>query len=312
LRTSRREFTKAFTMAVLTVPAAGVLPLNTNTAEAQASKSSDKIVISGASGQLGKLVVDQLLAKGVPAKNLILVSRSTSALDSYAKQGAVVRFGDFEKPESLAAAFAGGTRLLLISVGFGGSPRPELHRRAMEAAKNAGVKQIAYTSWIALSKGDTTGLGVDHSATEELLKKNGVPYTFLRNSIYMDMLLPAAVKVAADGRATAVPNEIKLGYVTRSDCAAAAVGVLTNPGHDNKAYDITGPELIGQAEIAAVVSALTGKSIPVVQPDPGAPPARQFGTPAASVVSGDVQKITGRAPTSLRALLEANKAQLKS
>ncbi len=300
---SRREFTKAFTMAVLTAPATGVFALNTN---------ADKIIVSGASGQLGALVVKGLLAKGIPAKNLILVSRSTSSLDAFAKQGAVVRYGDFEKQESLTAAYAGGTRLLLISVGFGGSPRPELHRRAMEAAKNAGVKQIAYTSWIALSKGDTTGLGVDHSATEELLKKNGVPYTFLRNSIYMDMLLPAAAKMVADGRATSVPNEIKLGYVTRSDCAAAAVAVLTTSGHDNKAYDVTGPELLGQAEIAAAASAITGKSIPVVQPEPGAPPARQFGTPAASIVSGDVQKITGQAPTSLRAFLEANKTQLKS
>jgi NAD(P)H dehydrogenase (quinone) len=310
LQTSRREFTKAFTIAVLTAPITGAIPLNSNTAEAQASKSSDKIIVSGASGQLGKRVVTGLLAKGVPAGSLILVSRSTDALDSFAKQGAVVRYGDFEKRESLAAAFAGGTRLLLISVGFGGTPRPELHRRAMEAAKAVGVKQIAYTSWVALSKGDTTGLGVDHSATEELLKKNGVPYTFLRNSIYMDMLAPAAAKMVADGRATAVPNEIKLGYVTRADCAAAAIGVLTTPGHDNKAYDITGPELIGQSELAAAASAVTGKVIPVVQPEPGAPPPRQFGTPAASFVSEDVQKITGRAPTGLRAFLEANKAQL--
>lgn len=308
--TSRREFTKTLTLAALAALAAGVLPLNTNTAEAQSSKATDKIIVSGASGQLGKLVVKELLARGVPAKNLILVSRSTSALDEFAKQGAVVRYGDLEKQESLAAAYAGGTRLLLISVGFGGTPRPELHGRAINAAKAAGVKQIAYTSWVALSKGDKTGLGVDHSATEELLQKSGVAYTFLRNSIYMDMLVQAGAKIVADGRATAVPNENKIGYVTRQDCAAAAAAVLTTPGHDNKAYDITGPEVIGQAEIAAAASAVTGKSLPVVQPDPGAPPPRQFGGPSASFVSGDVQKITGRAPTSLRSFFEANKAAL--
>src|SRR5262245_33355580 len=267
--------------------------------------TQDKIIVSGASGQLGRLVVQGLLAKGVPAKNLILVSRSTQGLEEFAKQGAAVRFGDFEKPESLAAAYAGGTRMLLISVGFSPTPRPELHRRAIEAAKAAGVKQIAYTSWIALTKGDTSGLGADHSATEELLKKSGVPYTFLRNSIYQDVLLGAGTKMVADGKATTVPGEYKIGYVTRADCAAAAVAVLTTPGHDNKAYDITGPELLGQAEIAAAASAVSGKPVKVVDPEPGTPPARAFGNAAAAVVSGDVQKLTGRAPTSVKAFFEA-------
>jgi NAD(P)H dehydrogenase (quinone) len=273
--------------------------------------TSEKLIVTGASGQLGGLVVKGLLEKGVPAQNLILVTRTPDALAQYARQGAAVRFGDFEKPESLAVAFAGGTRMLLISVGFGGSlPRPEAHGNAVQAGKAAGVKQIAYTSWVALSKGDTTGLGVDHSATEEILKKSGVPFTFLRNSIYQDFLLGAAAKMVAEGKATEIAGENKLGYVTRADCAAAAVAVISTPGHENKAYEITGPELLGQADIAAAASAVSGKSIKVVPPDPGAPPARAFGGPAASIVSGDVQKLTGRPPTSFRSLLEANKAVL--
>jgi NAD(P)H dehydrogenase (quinone) len=296
--------------ATLMALAFGALLMAANTANAQAAGSQDKIIVSGASGQLGGLVVKGLLAKGVPAKNLILVSRSPDSLEQYAKQGASVRFGEFEKPESLPAAYASGTRMLLISIGFGKVPRPEAHRRAIEAAKAAGVKQIAYTSWIALSKGDTAGLGADHSQTEELLRNSGVAYTFLRNSIYQDAIVAAAARMVADGRATAVPNENKVGYVTREDCAAAAVAVLTTPGHDNKAYEITGPELVGQAEIAAAASAVTGKSIQVVQSDPAAPPPRAFGGPSASIVSGDVQKLTGRAPTSIRAFFEANKAKL--
>ncbi len=279
-------------------------------ANAQTPANQDKIIVSGASGQLGSLVVQGLLAKGVPAKNLILVSRTPTTLEKFAKQGAIVRFGDFEKPESLAAAYAGGTRMLLISIGFSKTPRPQSHGHAIEAAKAAGVKQIAYTSWIALSKGDTSGLGADHSQTEEILKKSGVAYTFLRNSIYQDAIVPAAARMTADGKATAVPNENKVGYVTREDCAAAAVAVLTTPGHDNKAYEITGPELLGQAEIAAAASAVSGKAIPVVQPEPGAPPPRAFGGPSVSIVSGDVQKLTGRAPTSFKAFLEANKSKL--
>lgn len=272
--------------------------------------TSEKIIVTGASGQLGGLVVKGLLEKGIPASNLILVSRTPDRLEQYARQGAAVRFGDFEKPESLVAAFQGGTRMLLISVSYGGSiPRPEAHGNGVQAGKAAGVKQIAYTSWVALSKGDTTGLGVDHSATEETLKKSGVPYTFLRNSIYQDFLIGAAAKMAAEGKATEIPGESKLGYVTRADCAAAAVAVISTPGHENKAYEITGPELLGQADIAAVVSAVTGKPIKLVPPEPNAPPARVFGS-AASVVSGDVQKLTGRPPTSFRSFLEANKALL--
>jgi len=296
--------------AALVVIATGAFLMTVTNANAQGSSNNDKIIISGASGQLGGLAVKQLLAKGVPAKNLVLVSRTPDSLQDYAKQGAVVRYGDFEKPESLAAAYAGGTRLLLISVGLGKVPRPTLHGNAIDAAKKAGVKQIVYTSWVALSKDDKTGLGVDHSATEELLKKSGVPYTFLRNSIYMDNALAAGTKMVADGKVTAVPNEVKLGYITREDCAAAAVAALTTPGHDNKAYDITGPELVGTADIAATASAVSGKKVDVVQPDPSAAAPRGFFGPSAAIVSDDFKKLTGRAPTSLKTFFEVNKSKL--
>jgi NAD(P)H dehydrogenase (quinone) len=305
----RRQILLAVTLMGLSIGVSVIVP---TTANAQAPALQDKIIVSGASGQLGSLVVQGLLAKGVPAKNLILVSRTPDTLEKYAKQGAIVRFGDFEKPESLPAAYAGGTRMLLISIGFSKTPRPQSHGRAIDAAKAAGVQQIAYTSWIALSKGDTSGIGADHSQTEELLKKSGVAYTFLRNSIYQDAIAAAAAKMVADGKATAVPNENKVAYVTREDCADAAVAVLTTPGHDNKIYDITGPELLGQAEIAAAASAVSGKKIPVVQPDANAPAPRAFGGPSVAIVSDDVRKLTGRAPTSFKTFLEANKSKLSA
>jgi len=298
---------KLLIAAALVVMATGAFLMTATTANAQ---SNDKIIVSGASGQLGGLVVKGLLAKGVPAKNLILVTRTPDTLQEYAKQGAVVRYGDFEKPDSLVTAYAGGTRLLLISVGLGKVPRPILHGHAIDAAKKAGVKQIAYTSWVALSKDDKTGLGVDHSATEELLKKSGVAYTFLRNSIYMDNALAAGAKIYAEGKATVPPSEVKLGYISREDCAAAAVAALTTPGHDNKSYDITGPEVVGVADIAAAVTAVTGKKIEVVQPDPNAKAPPPFIGPSASFASGDFQKLTGRAPTSLKTFFEVNKSKL--
>ncbi len=275
-----------------------------------AAANDEKIIISGASGRLGRLTVKALLAKGVPAKNLILVSRTPEALQEYRKLGADTRFGDFSKPESLPAAYAGGTRMLLISIGLGQGSRPDAHKRAVDSAKAAGVKQIAYTSWIDVGKGKPTGVTVDHLATEEILRKSGVAWTFLRNSVYMDGAIPEAVVMIREGKATVPADEYKVDYVTREDCAAAAAAVLTTPGHDKKPYDITGPELIGVREIAAAASAVTGKAIKVVPPASKAPATGGAGGPSPTVTSTAVADITGRPATSLRAFFAANKDRL--
>jgi len=273
--------------------------------------SAQKIIISGASGQLGGLVVQELLARGVPANELILVSRTPEKLGEYEKLGAAIRFGDFAKPESLPAAFAGGTKMLLISIGFGAGPRPEAHKHAIDAAIAAGVKQIAYTSYVAISQGDTAGLASDHFQTEEILKKSGVAWTMLRNSIYSNGLVQQAAKMLADGKATVSATDGRIGYVTREDCAAAAAAVLTSPGHENKVYDITGPELIGPREIAAAASAVTGKPIELIAAEPNASNARRaFGGPSIAVISGDLPKLTGRPATSVRALFAAHTSEL--
>jgi NAD(P)H dehydrogenase (quinone) len=275
------------------------------------ARAQDKIIVSGASGQLGGLVVKELLARGVPANNLILVSRTPEKLEEFKKLGATTRAGDFAKPESLPAAFAGGTKMLLISIGFGGGPRPDAHKHAIDAAIAAGVKQIAYTSFVAISKGDTSGLASDHFQTEEILKKSGVAWTMLRNSIYSNGLVQQAAKLLADGKVTVSATDGQIGYVTREDCAAAAAAVLTTPGHENKIYDITGPGLVGNREIAAAASAVAGKPIELIAADPKAADARRaFGGPSFAVVSEDVAKLTGRPATSVRALFEAHRSEL--
>jgi NAD(P)H dehydrogenase (quinone) len=290
---------------VVKMVAAGALLSATATAWAL---GDERIIISGASGQLGDAAVKELLARGVPAKHLILCSRAPESLAQYAKLGAVTRFGDFSKPDSLAAAFAGGTRMLLISIGGGAGPRPVAHGHAIEAAKAAGVRQIAYTSWLGISKGDSQGIAVDHIATEDLLRKSGVAYTFLRNSLYMEILMPQAVRMMADGKAVVPAAEVRVGYVARGDCAAAAAAVLSTSGHDNKSYDITGPALIGVADVAA--AAATGKAIMLVPADPTAPPTRSLAGPALAFTSTAVADLTGRPATSIRAFLAATKDQL--
>jgi len=291
------------TLSLLTVVAL-IAPL-----PASAQNAADKIIVSGASGNLGGLTVKALLAGGVPASRLILVSRTPEELKEYADQGASVRFGDFTKPESLPAAYAGGTRMLLISVGGGGEvTAATLLKRAIDAAKAAGVKHIAYTSYVGITRGDVAGRAADHQETENLLKASGLAWTMLRNSIYMDGLIGQAARMVADGRATIPPNEWKIGYISRADCAAAAAAVLSTPGHENKAYDITGPELLGVRETAATATAVAGKPIEVVQGGADARPG--FGREAMSFTTSHFQDLTGRAPTSVRTLFEQNKDAL--
>ncbi len=209
----------------------------------QGASDDYRIIVSGASGNLGGLTVEALLDMGVPASRLILVSRTPERLAKYSALGASTRFGDFTQPESLPEAYAGGTRMLLISIGGGElqEPRPVLHERAIDAAVAAGVEHIAYTSWAAISGGETTGISTDHLETERILRESGAAWTMLRNSVYMDGLVQQAAAMVADGRAVAPPDESRLGHVTRADCAAAAAVVLTTTGHESKVYDITGP-----------------------------------------------------------------------
>jgi NAD(P)H dehydrogenase (quinone) len=300
---------RAFAAAVLAFAALAVGV--TGIAAAVDGKSGDKIVISGASGQLGGLVVKELLARGVPVGDLILVSRTPEKLAEFKKLGASTRFGDFAKPESLSAAYAGGTKLLLISIGFGAGPRPEAHKRAVDAAVAAGIKRIVYTSYVAISQGDTAGLASDHFQTEEIIKKSGVAWTMLRNSIYSNGLVQQGARMLADGKATVSAADPRIGFVTREDCATAAAAALTGQDHENKAYDITGPELIGPREIATAASAVAGKPIELVPADPNAAGGRRpFGGPSIAVVSEDFAKLTGRPATSVRALFEAHRGEL--
>jgi len=269
---------------------------------------AERIIVSGASGNLGGLVVEELLRRGIPAERLILVSRTPERLERYAALGAAVRYGDFTEPESLPAAYAGGTRMLLISIGRTRLPRPEAHANAIRAAVAAGVRHIAYTSWIGISHGETGGLAPDHAETERILRESGAQWTMLRNSIYMNGVVADAARMLEAARVEVPENAARIAYVTREDCAAAAAAVLATPGHENRVYDVTGPEAVGPREIAAAASAVTSVPIEVVG-TPAGPPS-PFEGPGIGAVSRDFETLTGRRATSVREFLDAHRDEL--
>ena len=294
--------------------------------------AQDKIIVSGASGQLGSLVIDELLERNVAPENLILVSRTpnTDHLQAYAARGASVRFGDFNQPESLEAAYRGGTRMLLISINGGGGDRPELHKVAIDAAARAGVKHIAYTSYVNADRNEASTIAVDHRRTERFLQESGVAWTMLRNHIYANGLVDQAVQIVSDGWYVTHTPEARVAYVTREDCAAAAAAVLATPGHENKAYNITGPDAVGPRELVALASEISGKAVELMvlsEEDyraqltgSGVPEAAVNGTisfaeeldsPYLREPSTAVADLTGRPATSVRALLTQNRERLR-
>jgi NAD(P)H dehydrogenase (quinone) len=291
--------------------------------------AQDRIIVSGASGQLGNLVVEELLARNVAPQNLILVSRTpaTDTLKAYAARGANVRYGDFSEPDSLEAAYRGGTRMLLISISGGGN-RLALHKASIDAAVRAGVKHIAYTSYVNADRYLDSMIAGDHRRTEELLEKSGLAWTMLRNQIYANGIVDQVAQIVRDGRFVTFTPDARVAYVTREDCAAAAAAVLATPGHENKAYDITGPEAIGPRELVALAREAGGKDIELVALSEtdyraqlaasGMPEnaingavafAKELDSPFLREPSRAVAELTGRPATSVRTLLRAAAAR---
>jgi NAD(P)H dehydrogenase (quinone) len=260
------------------------------------------------------------------------VSRTpnTAHLQGYAARGASVRFGDFNEPESLDDAYRGGTRMLLISINGGGGDRPQLHKVAIDAAVRAGVKHIAYTSYVNADLNETSAIAIDHRRTERILEDSGVAWTMLRNQIYANGLVDQAVQIVRDGGLVTHTPDARVAYVTREDCAAAAAAVLATPGHENKAYNITGPDAIGPRELVALASEISGKRVELMAFSEADYRARlaqagmaeaaingtisfaaELDSPYLSEPSTAVAEVTGRPAKSVRQLLVENRERLR-
>ena len=216
------------------------------------------IVVTGATGQLGKLVVEELL-KTVPASEIVAAVRDQQKAQDLAAKGIGVRQADYTQPETLAAAFAGAEKVLLISSSEVGQRVPQ-HQAVADAARTAGVKLLAYTSILNADNSNLL-LSKEHKATEAYLRQSGVPFTLLRNGWYMENQTGSLAAAVEHGAVLGAAKEGRFAAATRADYAAAAAAVLTGNGHENKVYELGGDESYTLAELAAEVARQTGKPV---------------------------------------------------
>ncbi|HWT91678.1 MAG TPA: NAD(P)H-binding protein [Solirubrobacteraceae bacterium] len=286
------------------------------------------LIVTGASGALGRRAAELLLDRVDPA-SVVLVTRSPDKLSDLAARGAQVRAGDFDDGASLETAFAGGERLLLISTDRIGARIPQ-HRAAVEAAKAAGVGFIAYTSVLNPVPENPAGVVPDHAATEAMLRESGLRWAFLRNGVYGEWAAAGAASAAEAGELRTNEGDGRVAYVSREDCAAAAAAVLAGPGYEDEVLDVTGPEALSAGDRAALFAEVTGAPVAVVElsdeeriadlVDAGMSPTaaertasygRAIREGAFDGVSDVVERTTGRAPRTLRAILDAARAQVQ-
>jgi len=215
-----------------------------------------KIGVTGATGQLGRHVVEKLKGK-VSADSIVALVRTP---EKAADLGVEARAFDYTKPESMTASLKGIDKLLLISGNELGQRLPQ-HKAVIQAAKQAGVKQIVYTS---ILHADTSSLVLagEHLATEVALKASGLTYTILRNGWYTENYTGSAKGAIGAGAFIGCAGEGKIASAARVDYAEAAAVVLAGDSHENKIYELAGDTAYTLTELAAEISLQTGKTIP--------------------------------------------------
>ncbi|MBS1230389.1 MAG: NmrA family protein [Proteobacteria bacterium] len=216
------------------------------------------IVITGASGQLGRLVIAELL-KTVPPAQIVAAVRHPGRASDLAALGVQLRVADYSEPATLDSAFAGADKLLLISSSEVGQ-RVAQHRNVIEAAKRAKVGLIAYTS-ILRADSSPLALAAEHKQTESLLKDSGVPHVLLRNGWYTENYLASIPPALQHGVFIGSAGDGRIASAARADYAAAAAAVLTRADQAGKVYELAGDEAYTLGELAAQVTRQSGKTV---------------------------------------------------
>lgn len=216
------------------------------------------IAITGATGQLGRLVLDALLQR-VPANELIALVRDPAKARDLATRGVAIRRADYNAPDTLREALAGVERLLLISSNELGQ-RTAQHRAVIQAAKAAGVKLLAYTSVL---RADTSvlGLAVEHRDTEAALAASGVPGVLLRNGWYSENYAAGIPAATAHGAMLGCAQQGRIASASRADYALAAAVVLTSEGQAGKVYELAGDNAYTLDQLAAEIGTQAGKDV---------------------------------------------------
>lgn len=220
------------------------------------------ILVTGATGKLGGLVIQQLLQK-VPGNQIVAAVRDPGKAADLAKLGVRVRLADYDRPATLESALAGVDKVLLISAS---EPAGRLarHRAVVDAAKKAGVRLLVYTS-ILHAASSTLALAAGHRATEEAIRASGLPFVLLRNGWYIENYTENLGPMLAHGAVLGSSGDGRVAGAARADFAAAAVAVLTGGGQENRIYELGGDVPFSMADLAAEVSRRAGK--PVVYRD---------------------------------------------
>lgn len=216
------------------------------------------IAITGATGQLGQHVIENLL-KTVPASQIVAIVRNPAKAATLSLQGITVRQADYTDEAAFTTALQGIDKLLLISSSEVGQRTPQ-HRNVINAAKSARVKFIAYTS---LLHADTSPLGLadEHVATEKMLAESGLNYALLRNGWYSENYLASAPAALEHGVFIGAAGDGKIAAATRADYAAAAARVISEEGHAGKIYELAGDEGWTLSQLAAELAQQSGKKV---------------------------------------------------
>ena len=216
------------------------------------------IIVTGATGKLGRHVIAGLLEK-VPAAEVVAAVRSPEKAEDLRRLEVQVRQADYSQPETLRSAFIGADKVLLIS-STEVNGRISQHQAVIDAAQSAGAALLAYTS-ILRADTSTLALAAEHKATEENIRASGLPFVFLRNGWYLENQTEQIGPVLQHGVLLGAAGDGRFASAARSDYAAAAVAVLTGTGHENKIYELAGDTSFTLSELAAEVSKQSGKPV---------------------------------------------------
>lgn len=284
---------------------------------------SQTILVTGASGQLGRAVVRHLLeSQGIAPASLIAVTRDPAKLADLAAKGVTVRAGDFKAADTLPAAFAGADKVLIISGADIGQRLPQ-HQAAVAAAVEAGASRIAYTSMPNPEPGNRVLFAPEHFGTEQAIKETGLPYTIFRNGWYQENLMLALPAAFASGSWYTSSGQGRIAHAARDDMAAAIAGALASEEGESVTYTLTGPEALTSDEIAARAANSLGKPLQVVHvtdeqlaeglkaagvPEAFIPLTVSFDTNTREggfdLATGDIEKLSGRAPAPIESFFK--------